>query len=222
MNKMILPAIAIVGALGAGGWWYMGQQSSPASPAQAQGTAAVVDASARVQPLDMPLGNVEAPVVVIEYSSFTCPHCAAYNAGPYQQLKANFIDTGRILYLKREVYFDRYGLWAGMVARCAGAERYHAMTALIYEQQRTWAASNDPATVADNLRRLGRQAGMENAQIDACLGDADTALALTEFYQANAEADNVRATPSFIINGQPYSNMPYDEFARILTEKLGG
>jgi protein-disulfide isomerase len=222
MNKMILPAIAVVGALGAGGWWYMGQQSSPASPAQAQGTAAVVDAGARVQPLDMALGNVEAPVVVIEYSSFTCPHCAAYNAGPYQQLKANFIDTGRILYLKREVYFDRYGLWAGMVARCAGADRYHAMTALIYEQQRTWAASNDPATVADNLRRLGLQAGMNAGQIDACLGDSDTALALTEFYQANAEADNVRATPSFIINGQPYSNMPYDEFARILTEKLGG
>lgn len=222
MNKMILPAIAVVGALGAGGWWYMGQQSGPATPASAQGTPATTNTDARVQPLDIPLGNVEAPVVVIEYSSLTCPHCAAFNMGPYQQLKADFIDTGRILYLKREVYFDRYGLWAGMVARCAGDDRYHALTGLIYEQQRTWAASNDPATVADNLRRLGRQAGMDNAQLDACLGDADKALALTEFYQANAEADNVRSTPSFIINGEPYSNMPYEEFSRILTEKLGG
>jgi protein-disulfide isomerase len=222
MNKMILPAIAVVGALGAGGWWYMSQQSTPANPASPQTAAAVIDADARVQPLDIPLGNVEAPVVVIEYSSFTCPHCAAFNLGPYQQLKADFIDTGRILYLKREVYFDRYGLWAGMVARCAGDERYHAMAGLIYEQQRTWAASGDPAMVADNLRRLGRQAGMDNTQLDACLGDPDSALALTEFYQANAEVHNVRATPSFIINGEPYSNMPYVEFARILTEKLGG
>ncbi len=222
MNKMILPAVAIVGALGAGGWWYMGQSSGPATPASAQGTAATVSTDARVQPLDIPLGAVDAPVVVIEYSSFSCPHCATFNLGPYQQLKTEFIDTGRILYLKREVYFDRYGLWAGMVARCAGDERYHAMTGLIYEQQRAWAASNDPAVVADNLRRLGLQAGMDNAQLDACLNDGEKALAMTEFFQANAEADNIRATPTFIINGQSYSNMPYDEFARILNEKLDG
>lgn len=219
MNKLILPAIAVVGALAAGGWWYTSQQSTavetsagPSAPARAT----------ELHELDMPLGNLEAPVVVVEYSSFTCPHCAAFNAGPFQQLKAEFIDTGRILYLKREVYFDRFGLWAGMVARCAGPERYHALAGLIYEQQRVWAASGDPAIVAENLRRLGRQAGMETAQIDACLGDGDKALALTEFYQANATADNIRATPTFMINGQQYSNMPYADFARILNEKLGG
>ena len=215
MNKLILPAIAVVGALGAGGWWYMGQ-SAPAPVTAAPATANAIHA------LDVPLGNLEAPVTVIEYSSFTCPHCANFNMSVYPQLKSDFIDSGRILYLKREVYFDRFGLWAGMVARCGGTERYHALTGLIYEQQRNWVGSGDPAVVADNLRRLGLQAGMEAAQVDACLADSDKALELTAFYQANAEADNVRATPTFVINGQQYSNMPYAEFARILTEKLGG
>ncbi|MFN4057275.1 MAG: thioredoxin domain-containing protein [Roseinatronobacter sp.] len=218
MNKMLLPALAVVGALGAGGYWYVTQQATPAGSVAAQGAPA---SATVLHELDIPLGNVEAPVVVVEYSSFTCPHCAAFNQGPYQQLKADFIDTGRILYLKREVYFDRYGLWAGMVARCAGPERYHAMTALIYEQQRAWAASADPAIVADNLRRLGLQAGMDAAQVDACLTDGEKALALTEFYQASATADNIRATPTFIINGQQFSNMPYAEFEKILTDKLG-
>lgn len=222
MNKMILPAIAVVGALGAGGWWYMGQQSGPAvTSASAQGTTAVVDVSARVHPLDIPLGNVEAPVVVIEYSSFTCPHCATFNLGPYQQLKADFIETDRILYLKREVYFDRYGLWAAMVARCGGESRYHGLTELIYQTQSTWAGSNDPAEVANNLRRLGRQAGMSDAEVNACLEDADKALELTEFYQANAETYGIRSTPSFVINGELYSNMSYSDFERILNEKLG-
>lgn len=218
MNKLILPALAVVVAAGAGGWWYMSQNQP--TPAAAISTTA--GQSTEIHALDFPLGNPDASVVVVEYSSFTCPHCATFNQGAFQQIKENFIDTDQILFLKREVYFDRYGLWAGMVARCGGGTRYHGMVELIYQTQSTWAASNDPAVVAENLRRLGRQAGMSDAEVNACLEDADKALELTEFYQANAETYGIRSTPSFVINGQLYSNMPYAEFERILTEKLGG
>jgi protein-disulfide isomerase len=216
MNKFVLPAIAVAAALGVGGWWYSSQSAPAATDTSSAATSAV-----QAHELDFPLGNPEATVTVVEYSSFTCPHCATFNQGPYEQLKADFIDTGRIQYIKREVYFDRYGLWAGMVARCGGGERYHGIVEMIYEQQREWATANDPAQVASNLRRLGRQAGMNDEELNACLEDADTALALTEFYQANAEADNIRATPTFMINGQQYENMPYDEFARVLNDMLG-
>ncbi|NBB98496.1 MAG: thioredoxin domain-containing protein [Alphaproteobacteria bacterium] len=217
MNKFILPAIAVVAALGVGGWWYSSQSSANSPTASVDGASPV-----QAHELDFPLGNADAPVTVVEYSSFTCPHCATFNQGPYEQLKADFIDTGRIQYIKREVYFDRYGLWAGMVARCGGGERYHGIVDMLYEQQRDWAGANDPGQVANNLRAIGRKAGMNDAELNACLEDADKALALTEFYQANAEADEIRATPTFMINGQQYQNMPYDEFARVLDEKLGG
>ncbi len=217
MNKTLLPAIAVVVALGGGGYWYMTQQQST-GPVAASATTAPHE----IHPLDIPLGNPDASVVVVEYSSLTCPHCATFNLGPFQQIKENYIDTGDILFLKREVYFDRFGLWAGMVARCGGDERYHGVVELIYQQQGTWAGSSDPATVAGNLRRLGRQAGMSDAEVNACLEDADKALELTEFYQANAEADGIRATPTFMINGQRYSNMPLSEFTSVLDGYLGG
>ncbi len=218
MNKMILPALAIAVAAGAGGWWFMTQNQSPPVAAASTPTGQATE----IHALDFPLGNPDASVVVVEYSSFTCPHCATFNQGAFQQIKENFIDTDQILFLKREVYFDRYGLWAGMVARCGGGTRYHGMVELIYDTQSSWAGSNDPAVVADNLRRLGRQAGMSNDEINACLEDADKALELTEFYQANAERYGIRSTPSFVINGELFSNMPYAEFERVLTEKLGG
>lgn len=216
MNKFVLPAIVLVAALGAGGWWYSSQTSAPTA------TASVATTEMRaLHALDMPLGNPESSVVMVEYSSFTCPHCATFNQNAFQQIKENFIDTDQILYLKREVYFDRYGLWAAMVARCGGESRYHGLTELIYQTQSTWAGSNDPADVANNLRRLGRQAGMSDAEVNACLEDADKALELTEFYQANAETYGIRSTPSFVINGELYSNMSYADFERILNEKLG-
>jgi protein-disulfide isomerase len=216
MNTKLISAIALVGALGAGGWWYSTQTNGPA-PMEAAAQVGTTE----VHPLDMVLGNPEASVVMVEYSSLTCPHCATYNAGAFQQIKENFIETGQVFYIKREVYFDRYGLWAAMVARCGGEARYHGMIELIYQTQSTWAASSDPMQVANNLRRLGRQAGMNDTEINACLEDSDMALALTEFYQQNAETYGIRSTPSFVIDGQLYSNMAYAEFERILNEKLG-
>ncbi len=216
MNKTLIPAIAVAAAIGAGGWWYMTQSDAPA---EFQAASAVADTE--IHPLDMPLGNPDASVVVVEYSSLTCPHCANFSANVLPQIQENFIDTGDILYLKREVYFDRYGLWAAMVARCGGEERYHGMLELIYQTQDTWASASDPAQVANNLRRLGRQAGMSDEQVNACLEDSDKALELTEFYQHNSETYGIRATPSFVINGELHSNMPYSEFESILNDKLG-
>ncbi len=216
MNKMLVSAIAVAVTLGAGAWWYVSQPSGPAVAETAPHVG-----TTELHELDMALGNPDAPVVVVEYSSLTCPHCATFNAGAFRQIKENFIETGQVFYIKREVYFDRFGLWAAMVARCGGEERYHGMLELIYQTQSTWAAASDPAQVANNLRRLGRQAGMNDDQINACLEDGDKALALTEFYQQNAETYGIRSTPSFVINGQLFSNMPYAEFERVLNEKLG-
>jgi protein-disulfide isomerase len=171
--------------------------------------------------LEMSMGNPDAPVTVIEYASFTCPHCRTFHEGAFKQLKANYIDTGRIHFIYREVYFDRFGLWAGMLARCAGPERYFGMAEMIYATQSEWLGNGDPATIAENLRRMGRTAGLTDEEVNACLQDGDMARAMVAVYQQNAEADGIDSTPSFLINGEKYSNMSYEEFSGILDEKLG-
>lgn len=191
------------------------------------GTGFVTPAFAQDEEIDtsgvfeVSLGDPDAPVTMIEYASFTCPHCRTFHEGPFKQLKADYIDTGRVHYIYREVFFDRYGLWAAMLARCAGPERYFGFADLIYEQQREWTSGATPAEVADNLRRLGRTAGLSNEQVDACLMDGDMARALVAVYQENAEADDITSTPSFVIDGEKYSNMPYAEMTEILDEALG-
>jgi protein-disulfide isomerase len=171
--------------------------------------------------IEMTLGAEDAPVTVVEYAMFTCPHCASFHAGPFRELKANYIDTGKVRFIYREVYFNRPSLWAGMVARCAGPERYFAMVDLLFEKQVQWAGAGDPSAIAANLRTLGKTAGLSDAQLDACMTDADTAQALFAVYEENAKRDGVEATPTFLIDGEKYSNMSYDDFAAILDAKLG-
>lgn len=169
---------------------------------------------------DMIQGAEDAPVTVIEYASFTCPHCATFHEGPYKQLKADYIDTGKVKFIFREVYFDRFGLWASMIARCAGPDRFFGVTDLMMKGQSTWARAGEPTAIVAELRKVGRLAGMTDDTLDACLADADKAQQLVGWYQANAEKDGIKSTPSFVINGESYSNMNYADFSAIIEEKL--
>jgi protein-disulfide isomerase len=169
---------------------------------------------------DMIQGDADAKVEIIEYASYTCPHCASFHAGPYKDLKKDYIETGKVKFIYREVYFDRFGLWASMIARCAGPDRFFGMTDLLYKEQSLWSRAGDPAAIAAELRKIGLKGGLDNDALDACLEDADNAQALVAWYQENAERDNIRSTPSFLINGEPYSNMNYADFSAIIDEKL--
>lgn len=173
-----------------------------------------------VEIAEMVLGDPDAPVEMIEYASFTCPHCARFHADVYPQLKADYIETGKVKFVYREVYFDRFGLWASMIARCAGETRFFAFTDLLYEEQRNWAGSQDPAQVIENLRTLAKTAGMNDETLDACMSDAAKAEALVGWYQTNAEQDGINSTPTFLIGGEKYNNMTYDEMKAIIDAKL--
>ena len=169
---------------------------------------------------DMIQGDADAKVEIIEYASYTCPHCASFHAGPYKDLKKDYVDTGKVKFVFREVYFDRFGLWASMIARCAGPDRFFGMTDLLFKEQSLWSRAGDPAAIVAELRKIGLKGGMEEAQLNACLEDADNAQALVAWYQENAERDDVGSTPSFLINGEPYSNMNYADFSAIIEENL--
>ncbi len=170
---------------------------------------------------EMVIGDPDAPLTVIEYASFTCPHCASFHENTYGDLKKNYIETGKIKFVFREIYFDKYGIWASMIARCAGPEKFFGLTDVLMSSQRIWARAGDDLEIVNELSKIARLAGMEEDQVQSCLRDGDKIKALVAWYKENATADGVRSTPSFMIDGQLYSNMDYDEFSKLLDDKLG-
>ena len=184
--------------------------------ATAQDTAT----EAPVEITDFSVGPADAKVQITEYASFTCPHCANFHATVWPQLKADYIDTGKVRFTYREVYFDRYGLWAAMIARCGGEMRYFGIVDMLFEKQQDWAASDDPNVVVGNLRQIGKVAGMDDATMDACMKDGAKAEAMVAQFEANMEADGIEGTPSFIINGEKHSNMSYEDMKAIIDAEL--
>lgn len=172
--------------------------------------------AAAIEVTDMVLGAADAPVTIVEYASFSCPHCRRFHEDTFKALQSEFIDTGKVRFVYREVYFDRPGLWASLVARCGGDMRFFGIVDLIYQGQSDWARKDSGQEIAASLRQIGKVAGLSDGELDACLSDADKAGALYTWYQANAEADDVSSTPSFLINGEKHGNLSIDEFRSVI------
>jgi protein-disulfide isomerase len=61
---------------------------------------------------------------------------------------------------------------------------------------------------------------MGEGQLKTCLADVDKMRALVEWSKDNRNIDEINSTPSFIIDGEPYSNMSYEDLSKLLDEKL--
>ena len=224
MRKFAYMFVVFGLAVGLGVWLNQSPQTAAldqefALPFAANAQSSDADAGA-TEIIDMVQGAEDAPITGIEYASFTCPHCARFHSDVYKLLRKNYIDTGKIKFIFREVYFDKYGMWASMIARCSGPDRFFGMTDLILNSQSTWARAGDDLAIVEALRKIGRLSGMQDAALDSCLQDGDKLRALVGWYKENAQRDGIQSTPSFLIDGQPYKNMDYEEFAKILDEKL--
>ncbi len=219
MNRIIPIIVAVVIGIAAGGYYLSKGGSTPAVAQTSVDTPQSSDVDTSGIP-EMVLGDASAPITLIEYASFTCPHCASFHENVYPQLKADYIDSGKVKFVFREVYFDRFGLWASMIARCGGQERFFGITDLLMKGQSEWARAGDPVAIADAIRKVGRLAGLGDEQLQSCLQDEDNAKELVAWYQSNAAEDQVTGTPSFLINGTKYSNMSYSELKELLDGML--
>ncbi|MCA0940047.1 DsbA family protein [Yangia mangrovi] len=211
----ILPVAALAAAVALGGVALPGAVS--AQEASSEASAAETTSETAPEIVEMVKGDVNAPVEIIEYASFTCPHCARFSNEVLPQIDENYIKTGKVKLVYRDVYFDKYGMWAAMVARCS-PEKFFGISDMIYKTQGDWVKAGSDQGIADGLRKIGLMAGIGKDQLDACMNDSAKLKALVGWYQENATRDKITATPSFLIDGKSYSNMSYDEFAKVLDE----
>ena len=167
---------------------------------------------------DMELGAKDAPVTIIEYASMTCSHCANFHMGPFKELKAKYIDTGKVRIIFREFPFDPVALQASMLARCVGEKRYFGMLNVLFKSQAKWANSSEPQQALAKIARLG---GFTEARFRACMTNQDLADMILKSRLNGSKKFGVDSTPSFIVNGVKTSgNMTLTEWDRLLATYL--
>lgn len=195
----------------------------PPAKAQAPAAAATRNWASTVTMLPtggVAVGNPAARVQLVEWSSYTCSHCAAFARDARAELTA-LVRSGQVRVEYRTLPRDALDLTAGLLARCGGPNRFLAAHDAIMTQQaamldkaeafaQTPAAQSPTATIAirlqqlaeaTGLRTLMRGHGLSDVQMTACLNDEAGQKRVIAIAEA-AQAAGVDGTPSFEVGGR--------------------
>jgi len=170
----------------------------------------------QIGPLDRVMGKPDAPLTVIEYASMTCPHCARFHESVLPTLKADWIDTGKIKLIYRDLPTPPVNMALGvaMITQCAPKEQYFPILSLLFKGQDRWMGAPDPL---NEIKRIVGLAGITPAEIDVCLKNNDLAQKLQDRAQDGTRLYKVSSTPTLIVNGQLIEGeTPYVDITKML------
>ena len=177
----------------------------------------VLGSSSAAEPQDKALGDPNAPVTIIEYSSLTCPHCATFHTDVLPALRERYIATGQVRLVYRDFPLDQRAVQAAAIAHCAGPDRYFGFLDVMFSQQALWATAADLGP----LRQIGRLGGLSENQMDACLADEALIDGILQTRIDAQEQYDIGSTPTFIIDGEAYAgSRSVEEFSALIEPLL--
>ncbi|QNT79074.1 thioredoxin domain-containing protein [Entomobacter blattae] len=152
-------------------------------------------ASASTLP-EIAFGSKEAEVVVEEWYSLTCIHCAKFSSDTFPKVKSQLIDTGKIRYVFKEFPLDKVALTASMVALSLPEKHYLPFISLLLSTQDKWVFKRD-VNPEEELKRMAILAGMSGEEFDKTIHNTALQEAILN-EQNKAEKDyKIDSTPSF-------------------------
>lgn len=164
------------------------------------------------------LGDPSAKLLITEYFSMTCPHCARFHTEVLPKLKEAYIDTGKIRLEMKDFPLDQWALRASAMARCLDGKRYFAMVEILMKKQEAWSRANDPYGA---LVKLGKLAGLSESQIDACMNDEKLIDHILNERLVASRDLGISATPSFMMNGRKLDGVfTFESFEEAISDAL--
>lgn len=197
--------------------------NNPAAAAQAPQEPVSDKVSMTMPTTGHMLGRADAPLVMVEYTDLQCPFCQQFHNTAYDEIKKNYIDTGKVRFVSRDFPLD-FHPWArpaAIAARCAG------------DQNKYWEVRNMLITNADKLSKdmisqTVSNLGLDMKKFRAC-ADSDFYTADINKQIAEGTAVGISGTPSFIIGRvtdgkldgvRVVGSMPYAQFDSTLKDML--
>jgi protein-disulfide isomerase len=153
--------------------------------------------------LDLVIGNLNAPILVLEYASLTCGHCAAFHRDVIPGLQQEFITRGRAVLVYRDFPLDVFALGASLVTRAgtpSPGERLRRIGAF-FAGQFGYLQTAQTETPLRALQGFGAAIGLTPAEVEGALSDGATATAIQASMRRAVEA-GINSTPTVLINGR--------------------
>lgn len=160
----------------------------------------------RVKDDDITIGCTDAPNVVIEYSSLSCPHCSIYYKDIFPQIKSELIKTCKVKYIYRDFPLTKSALKGVALARCVtmdnhgkiASQEFFNIIQTLFASQDSWAFSSD---FEQNLSKILNITGIPQSTIIACNNKKDIAVEVISNAFIAMKVLNIGHSPAIFVNG---------------------
>jgi protein-disulfide isomerase len=166
------------------------------------------------------IGNVNAPQKLTEYASYTCSHCATFEAIEAPQIKAQLVANGKTSFEIRNFVRDQYDLTLALLARCGGASKFFGNHRYLMANQKAILARTDWVSAATTqklknpdlsgfligsytdmkLRDFTSKRGITDAQAKICLTDKSSLQKVLDMTSEAGSKYGISGTPTILVN----------------------
>lgn len=192
-----------------------------AQPKTAQEVEQETNKLLEIQTNDIVFGDKDAPVTFIEYSSLSCPHCAAFNREAFDRLKKEYIDTKKIKFVHRDFPLNQPALAASLFAVCQAkgdSEKYEKLLKALFKTQDGWAFDRN---FIEKLRSIAQLDGMSSQDFESCINNDEMQNKILTHRMEAVTSLKIQSTPTFFINGQKVQGyVDYVSLKKAIDEKL--
>lgn len=167
---------------------------------------------------DIVVGNKDAKVLIVEYASMTCGHCASFHKDVYKHIKKDFIDKGEVAFVYRHMPWGNLALAVSKITDCAGEKNREKFISAYFNTQQQWTRAADPLASITQIARLG---GMDAEQVDKCLMNSDIHESIITTKETGISKLSIESTPTVYINDKKIvGTQSYDVYKKVIEEKL--
>ena len=192
------------------------------TPSAAGSNAVKVDISQYEREDDYTSGAANANIVLVEYASVVCGHCANWHSTVYPEFKEKYVDTGKVRYVFRSFPTAPAELAdAGhMIAMCAGEDNYFKNIKLQFDRQKQIFDQAGKGKAREAYVSLAKASGLSEADFISCIQNKD----IRAKYEATVQSGydlGVTGTPSFFINGENHKVYDLESIEAVILPMLG-
>lgn len=161
-----------------------------------------------------------APIEVIMYFSFSCVHCAQFHNESWEKFKKEYVETGKVKIVLRDVALDQVGYCTSVYANMISTEEYLKFFDLSMKNQTAWLKQKDQL---DYFVKMVQEAGLPKADLEKIRDDTIVSDKILARWNEAKKKYYLDGTPGFIINGKIYNYyMKYEDFEVKIKEALNG
>ncbi len=155
-------------------------------------------------PSDIAMGAKTAPILMIEYASLTCPHCAHFSAAVLPELEKKYVETGKLRYILRQFPLNEPALKGAMLLDCIGEQdkdRYYVFARVLFDAQSKWAFDGDHMAGLETIATVG---GLSKDQFRNCVTNTEREMKVLKAKKAAVDELGIPHTPYIFIDGDIY------------------